>query len=520
MTIDATQVLSHRLRRREMLRAAGVAAGALFLPRSVVGHISAQQAIEPTVPIGTGRYFAKTGHNLKEPFLSKWQQAGSENGLGLPLSEERFDDNAGAILQTFEGATLVYDPTLGAPWEVQGQHLSEKRIQETAPASARKRVNSCSGSGSCRLFPESGHTISGRLRTFWEQKGDLPIFGLPLSEPFNADGATVQAFERVVLEERDGAITLRPLGRRHAEDDGSFTNNQAFWPAPPSGGKTTLVKATDGLRLRNGPNLNSDIQTLLPDNAEFIAVRDAKGDWIPGYADGYSGWVSSDYIKEPPPLPARSLADWNPAVWQGAALGETNLRAQPTTKSDIVDVLEYGENVTIVAWVRGEEVFEGADEWAKTKEGKYIYSRNVGRNAPVSPTPVPADAPASGKWIDVHLTQQLMTAYNGRTAVRTVPTTTGMAGYETPPGFYQILSRVPNETMTSGAIGAEHFYKLEDVLFTQYFTNRGHAIHFAWWRTPETIGRPGSHGCLNLLLDDSEYFWNWATIGTPVYVHT
>jgi lipoprotein-anchoring transpeptidase ErfK/SrfK len=113
-----------------------------------------------------------------------------------------------------------------------------------------------------------------------------------------------------------------------------------------------------------------------------------------------------------------------------------------------------------------------------------------------------------------------MTAYEGRTAVRTVPTTTGMAGWETPPGFYQVLSRVPNETMTSGQIGAEHFYKLEDVLFTQYFTDRGHAIHFAWWRTPETIGRPGSHGCLNLLLDDSEYFWNWATIGTPVYVHT
>jgi hypothetical protein len=31
----------------------------------------------------------------------------------------------------------------------------------------------------------------------------------------------------------------------------------------------------------------------------------------------------------------------------------------------------------------------------------------------------------------------------------------------------------------------------------------GHALHFAWWRTKETIGRPGSHGCVNLLLDDA-----------------
>ena len=82
---------------------------------------------------------------------------------------------------------------------------------------------------------------------------------------------------------------------------------------------------------------------------------------------------------------------------------------------------------------------------------------------------------------------------------------TGVPGWDTPPGHYQILSRVANETMTSGAIGAEHFYKLEDVLFTQYFTDRGHAIHFAWWRTP--------------LLDDARFFWDWAEIGTPLDIH-
>nr|MBA3275379.1 L,D-transpeptidase [Chloroflexia bacterium] len=32
----------------------------------------------------------------------------------------------------------------------------------------------------------------------------------------------------------------------------------------------------------------------------------------------------------------------------------------------------------------------------------------------------------------------------------------------------------------------------------------------------ETIGRPGSHGCLNLLLEDAQFFWDWADIGTPV----
>ena len=92
------------------------------------------------------------------------------------------------------------------------------------------------------------------------------------------------------------------------------------------------------------------------------------------------------------------------------------------------------------------------------------------------------------------------------------------AAWETPTGWYAINRRVANETMESGSIGAEDFFKLEDVLFTQYFTDRGHALHFAWWRTPETIGRPGSHGCVNMLLDDSRFVWDWATIGTPVVI--
>jgi len=57
---------------------------------------------------------------------------------------------------------------------------------------------------------------------------------------------------------------------------------------------------------------------------------------------------------------------------------------------------------------------------------------------------------------------------------------------------------------------------LKNVLFTQYFTNQGHALHYAWWKNEETIGRPGSHGCINLLLDDAQFCWDWAEIGTPV----
>jgi hypothetical protein len=473
---------------------------------------------DPGTVTPSGRYFGETGHNLKAPFLAKWLIAGGKDGIGAPLSEERFQEEVG-VAQTFQAVTLVFDPGLAAPWDVQATHIPAEVRRAISPGSARNHVTGASGNG--RFFRETGHSLSGALLAFWTDHGDLPLIGMPTTEPFKSaeTGLQTQAFERAVLEiDAGGTVRFRPIAAELASSGGSFSD-PAFLPNPPIAGTTQLVKSPEGLRLRARPSLDAEIIVLLPDNAEFIAAANESGDWFAGYADGYAGYVASEYLTEAPPLPEISLADWDTTVWQGAALGETNLRAEPSTNSEILRVLDYGEDVTIVDWVKGEEVFIGADLWAKTKEGGYVYGRNVGRNAPVAPPPVPRDAPAAGRWIDVNLTQQLMVAYEGRDVSRVIVTTTGMAAWETPPGFYQVLWRVPNESMESGAIGAEHFYKLEDVLFTQYFTDKGHAIHYAWWRTPQTIGRPGSHGCLNTLLDDAQFLWDWANIGTPVYVH-
>jgi hypothetical protein len=475
------------------------------------------------VPVSPGAgtlYFAETGHNLAEPFRSRWHQFGGEAVFGVPLSEERYATGAGGVLQSFQNLVLLYDPGQSAPNDVRGQPLGKSVWSELIPAAAARPLTGC-GSGDCQFFTETGHTLREPFASFWNERGGIALFGPPVSEQFEdpqAPGTRVQVFESAVMESRSGEVSLRAMGRALAERDG-LLGDPAFLPAPPTGGNTFLVKASDGLRLRAAPNLDAEMVAVLPDNTEFIAAPGATGEWIPGYADGLSGWVSATYLTERPPLPKLEVADWDPKVWQGATLGETNVRREPTTKSPIVESLAYGERVTVSEWVKGEEVYEGADMWAKIGDRRYVYSRNIGRNAPVLPPPPPADAPTWGKWIDVNLVQQLLTAYDGTAPIRTVEVTTGMAGWETPPGFYSILHRVANETMTSGAIGAENFYRLDDVLFTQYFTDRGHALHFAWWRTKETIGRPGSHGCVNLLLEDARFLWDWAAIGMPVYVH-
>ena len=206
--------MSHRIITRPLTRrqtlgalAAGAAAiGGLRLPSGAVGPsiASAQQTIEPVGQTGTTRagtsirYFPETGHNLKGPFLTRWQSAGGKDVLGAPLSEDRYAEGVGFV-QTFETVTLVYDPALSAPWDVQAQHLPGDIRRDLAPASARRAVTSCkSGVNNCQFFPDKGHTISGRIREFWEANGDLPIFGYPTTEPFKEEstGLTLQVFER------------------------------------------------------------------------------------------------------------------------------------------------------------------------------------------------------------------------------------------------------------------------------------------------------------------------------------
>ena len=514
-----------RLTRRSLLAATAAA------PLAFASTTGAQDSspIQPANPAVTpadsgsvtpsGRYFGDTGHNLKAPFLDLWLKAGGRDGIGAPLSEERFQEGVG-IAQTFEAVTVVFDPGLEKPWDLQATHIPAELRRAIAPGSARKQVARVSGPNS-QFFAETGHTLSGAFRAFWQSRGDLPLIGMPTTEPFESatSGLQTQLFERAVLEiDPRGQVRFQPIAARLAWEAG-LLSDLAFLPTPPTAGTAKLVKSPDGLRLRARPSLEADIIVLLPDNAEFIAAPGESGDWYAGYADGFAGYVSAEFLTEAPPLPELSLDDWDTSIWQGAALSESNVRAQPTTESDVARELVYGDKVKVSEWVKGEEVFVGADLWARIGANEYVYARNIGRNAPVAPPPLPADAPTTGRWIDVNLIQQLMVAYDGRDVQRVIVTTTGMAGWETPPGFYQILWRVANETMDSGAIGAENFYKLEDVLFTQYFTDRGHALHYAWWRTPQTIGRPGSHGCLNMLFDDAQFMWGWANIGTPVLVH-
>jgi lipoprotein-anchoring transpeptidase ErfK/SrfK len=204
-----------------------------------------------------------------------------------------------------------------------------------------------------------------------------------------------------------------------------------------------------------------------------------------------------------------------------------------------------GDRVIASAWVEGEELDKDNRTWALVTavqrpnsqgdwvtvpfgdDGKhYLYSgllRPLGVSAP--PEPPRNQLGAGGaKWIDVNLSSQVVVAYQGDKSVYLAPTTSGRPGWETPTGTFRIQRRVENETMIgSTLLRLDTFeipdYRLENVRWTQYFTGSGAALHTNYWRPVSLFGMPSSHGCLGMVEQHAKWFWEWATVGTPLLIH-
>ena len=66
-------------------------------------------------------------------------------------------------------------------------------------------------------FEATGKVISGGFRTFWQERGGLPIFGIPITDEMREGNLTVQYFERARFELHSGSggatVLLGHLGR-------------------------------------------------------------------------------------------------------------------------------------------------------------------------------------------------------------------------------------------------------------------------------------------------------------------
>ncbi len=120
-------------------------------------------------------------------------------------------------------------------------------------------------------------------------------------------------------------------------------------------------------------------------------------------------------------------------------------------------------------------------------------------------------APADGKrWIEVDLTNQTLTAWQGDVPVMFTAISSGRAGTPTVTGRFTVGTKYKVARMTGPG------YDIPDVPWVMYF-HQGYALHGAYWHN--NFGVPMSHGCVNLRPGEAEMLYNWAPAGTEVYVH-
>lgn len=116
------------------------------------------------------------------------------------------------------------------------------------------------------------------------------------------------------------------------------------------------------------------------------------------------------------------------------------------------------------------------------------------------------------KWIDIDLTTQRLTAFEGNNPVYVFKTSTGLPWMPTVTGEFHIWAKVRSQRMSGGSVENGTYFNLPNVPFVQYF-HGGYGIHGAYWHND--FGKPRSHGCVNLSISDAQTLFNWSTPTLP-----
>jgi lipoprotein-anchoring transpeptidase ErfK/SrfK len=122
---------------------------------------------------------------------------------------------------------------------------------------------------------------------------------------------------------------------------------------------------------------------------------------------------------------------------------------------------------------------------------------------------VPQDT-SGERWIDVNLSTQTLTAYQGNRPVRTAVVSTGLPRTPTPVGQFRVWTKLKYDDMAGPG------YYLPNVPYVMYFY-RDYGLHGTYWHS--NFGTPMSHGCVNLTTADAGWLFSWASVGTKVVTH-
>ncbi len=196
------------------------------LPSTTTSALPLTVVTPPPLPKHERPLVFDDGLVLREQFKHFWRFFGGQATFGRPLTLAYRDVN-GTMVQYFERARFELNESehvqpIDPEWpEGQRPEVYLDRVhltplgEQTLAGRTFPRVADPQ-QADVRFFPQTGHTLRGDFRSFWERQGEI-FFGPPLSEPFNEtiDGrqTRVQYFARWRFEQEPGGpVRLARLG--------------------------------------------------------------------------------------------------------------------------------------------------------------------------------------------------------------------------------------------------------------------------------------------------------------------
>ena len=363
------------------------------------------------------------------------------------------------------------------------------------------------------FFPQTGHQVGAPFLKYWRAHGGLAVYGYPITEAMqeksDLDGNTytVQYFERARLESHpENAapwdVILGQLGRNNAQKVlfQSAMNPIAADKAPAGAKYFPETQHSVGNAFLSYYNAHGALDQFgYPLSEEFQEKA----------ADGKTYTVQ--YFE-------RNRFEYHPenAAPYNVLLGLLGSRMAQEKKLNTAAVSQAANAPTY-----DEALFATPTPIPPTA----TPVPPTATPAPVPPTAVPAPRaqdprPDLGNaYIEVSIDQQHLYVWENGAVIFDVAVSTGRPDWETPKGTLYINTFLKSQDMEGGGPkGSPEYYFQPEVPWVMYFDNNGDAIHGVYWHN--NFGRvASSHGCVGAPVWAAKWIFDWASIGTAVWIH-
>ena len=172
-------------------------------------------------------------------------------------------------------------------------------------------------------------------------------------------------------------------------------------------------------------------------------------------------------------------------------------------------------------WVVQLQYDSAGEPWYTVIEDKwdlayYVPARHLRLIPEMELKPISGELPNVFKRLEVHLTQQILIAYEQDHPIFMSRIATGGkfrdGDFSTQPGHYLTFHKRPSRHMAAGNLAAGG-YDLPGVPWISYFTESGVSIHGTYWHN--NYGRPRSHGCINMSPLAARWIYWWTIPVVP-----